>query len=177
LPTVIARPLFVTSPVKVGICPDASVVPVVISAEDAGMLVPLTEVVEESAAGTCEAVKPVAFETLRVVGVPRDAPLGIVTVPVKVGEASGAAPRVLYESVIAADPLNVEPEAAPAPPLLRVRAFNTLPDDPVVFWLSVGIAAAAIVPPAPVSTIEFAPFDCVTGRPNVSAGYVPHRGT
>jgi hypothetical protein len=37
------------------------------------------------------------------------------------------APIVLYDTVTADEPLNVEPDAAPAPPLLNVTAFATEP--------------------------------------------------
>ncbi len=41
-----------------------------------------------------------------------------------------AAPTVLYETVLAALPLNVVPEASPDPPLLKVTEFVTLPAEP-----------------------------------------------
>lgn len=52
---------------------------------------------------------------------------GMVDVPVKVGLANGAAPSVLYDNVTAAEPLNVDPEAAPLPALFRVSAFVVVP--------------------------------------------------
>jgi len=50
-----------------------------------------------------------------------------VTVPVVVRldePASGDAPTVLYEIVRAAEPLNVVPDASPAPPLLKVALLG-----------------------------------------------------
>ena len=45
---------------------------------------------------------------------------------------AGTAPRVLYEMVCAPEPLKVVPETAPEPLLLKVRAFATEPDWPVM---------------------------------------------
>jgi hypothetical protein len=49
--------------------------------------------------------------------------VGMVTVPVNVGLARGAAPRVLYEIVSAALPLKVAGDAAPVPLLFIVRGL------------------------------------------------------
>lgn len=56
--------------------------------------------------------------------------------------ASGEAPMELYEMVLAAEPLYVDPDASPAPLLLIVSALTTLPAEPVVFWFSVGTSPA-----------------------------------
>lgn len=55
---------------------------------------------------------------------------------------AGAPPRVLYEMVLAAEPLKVVPDASPVPLLLNVTALTTEPADPVVFWFSVGTSKA-----------------------------------
>jgi hypothetical protein len=48
---------------------------------------------------------------------------GVVTVPVKVGLAAGAAPIELYEMLLAVEPSKVESAAAPVPSFLKVRAL------------------------------------------------------
>ena len=69
-------------------------------------------------------VPPYATPTV----VPFHVPL--VKVPTVVSElepAKGDAPTLLYDIVCAAEPLNVVPEAAPEPLLLKVSALVTLP--------------------------------------------------
>lgn len=61
----------------------------------------------------------------------------------------GTAPSVLYEMVVAADPLNVWPDAAPDPPLLNVTAFATLPAEPVMFALSDEVEIPYVTPLLP----------------------------
>jgi hypothetical protein len=65
---------------------------VCVSVAEDGMLVPFTLVVEDNEAGTWLAVNPVALLMLIEVGVPKTPPFGMVTVPVNVGDASGAYP-------------------------------------------------------------------------------------
>jgi hypothetical protein len=55
---------------------------------------------------------------------------GLVTEPVKVGLARGAAPIVLYEIVCAALPLNVVPDVAPEPLLFIVSELVVVPPPP-----------------------------------------------
>ena len=71
-----------------------------------------------------------------------------VRVVVRLAEpANGHAPIVLYDTVTAEPPLNVEPETAPAPPLLKVKLF-------VVFAVTVPLAPSDIAVPLMV-TDEF----------------------
>lgn len=65
---------------------------------------------------------------------PFHVPLAIVPTVVSDDDpARGDAPTVLYDTVMADDPLNVVPETAPMPLLLNVAEFVTLPAEPVVF--------------------------------------------
>jgi hypothetical protein len=82
---------------------------------------------------TAEGIVPDKLPAVRLVKLapltaPKDAdhvPEVTVPVVVKLDEpASGDAPTVLYEIVRAAEPLNVVPEASPAPPLLKVAALG-----------------------------------------------------
>ena len=84
---------------------------------------------------------PERFPAVRLVRLaPETAPkepdqVPLVTVPVVVrleDPARGEAPSVLYEIVCAAEPLNVVGEVPPAPPLLKVTLFATLPAVPLV---------------------------------------------
>ena len=82
---------------------------------------------------TAEGIVPDKLPAVRLVKLapltaPKDADhVPEVTVPVVVRleePASGDAPTVLYEIVRAAEPLNVVPEASPAPPLLKVALLG-----------------------------------------------------
>lgn len=74
---------------------------------------------------------------------PCQVPLPIVPTVVRLLEpASGEAPMELYEMVLAAEPLYVDPDASPVPLLLIVNALATLPAEPVVFWFNVGTSPA-----------------------------------
>ena len=91
--------------------------------------------------------------------------------------------------VTALEPLNVEPETAPAPPLLMVNAFATDPADPVVFWLNVGQVNEPVlklpdwgVPKIGVvndglmdSTVDPLPVEVVTPVPPFATANVPAR--
>ena len=90
--------------------------------------------VEEAVPPLAKATVPLIFAAVRLVKfapltAPKDADhVPDVTVPVVVRleePASGDAPTVLYEIVRAAEPLNVVPEASPAPPLLKVALLGS----------------------------------------------------
>jgi hypothetical protein len=78
--------------------------------------------------------------------------IAVVTVPVNVGEAKGAAPvtsatGIDAEAVMALVPLPLTypvSVVAPVPPLATATVPVTFDAVPVVFWFSVGISAAAI---------------------------------
>jgi hypothetical protein len=65
---------------------------------------------------------------------------------------AGAAPIVLYESVTAVEPLNVVPDAAPEPELLRVKALVVVPLPPVALNVP-----AENDSPVPIVTLEKPP--------------------
>ena len=111
------------------------------------------------------ATVPVTFAPVRLVKLaPETAPkdpdhVPEVTVPVVVRldePAKGEAPIVLYEIVLATEPLKVVPEASPAPPLLNVTEFgvemaeyvNAEPFQPKYVPLVVGATMNEVVPDA-----------------------------
>jgi hypothetical protein len=88
---------------------------------------------------------------------PDHVPDVIVPVVVKLEDpANGEAPTVLYEMVLAVEPLKVVPEASPVPPLLNVTEFgveiaeyvNAEPFQPKYVPAVVGATINEVVPEA-----------------------------
>ena len=113
------------------------------------------------------AVRLVKFAPLTAPKRPDQVPVVTVPVVVRLVEpARGEAPIVLYETVTAVPPLNVEPETAPAPLLLNVNALVVLavtvvePPKETEFPLMVideftrpafGMVVLAVTTPAPLA--------------------------